>query len=111
VNLKEIAKGEFQRRPNSASKMFWAEAADTEVASIATVMPVTSMPLTPRLKRVWRRINKPNGSPRRAPIPQAHHLTISLASGQKYDLRVPGVRRSCGPDPVGLGVAPRIPRW
>ncbi len=83
--------------------MFWAEAADTEVASIATAMPVTSMPLTPRLKRVWRRINKPNGSPRRAPtIPQAHHLTISLASGQKYDLRVPGVRRSCGPAPVGL---------
>src|SRR5262249_47191140 len=43
-----------------------------------------------------------NGSPRRAPtIPQAHHLAISLASGQKYDLRVPGLRRSCGPDPVG----------
>src|SRR6266481_1741340 len=95
--------GELQRRPNSASKTFWAEAADTEVASIAMAMPVTSMPLTPRLKRVWRRINKPNGSPRRAPtIPQAHHLTISLASGQKYDLRVPGVRRSCGPAPVGL---------
>ena len=33
----------------------------------ADVMPVTKMPLTPRLKRVWRRINKAKGPPSRAP--------------------------------------------
>ena len=62
-----LVTGEFHRRPNSASKMFWAEAVATEVRSVVTVMPVTRMSLTPRLKRVWRRINKANGPPSRAP--------------------------------------------
>ena len=50
-------------KPNSASKMFWAEAVATEVRSVVTVMPVMRMPLTPRLKRVWRRAKKAKGSP------------------------------------------------
>src|SRR5262249_30515115 len=63
----------YPGRPNSASKKFCAEAVAAEVSSVVTVMPVTSMSLTPRLKRVWRRINK--GSPdSRADDPQAHHL-------------------------------------
>src|SRR5262245_16809882 len=54
-------------------------------------MPVTSMSLTPRLKRVWRRINK--GSPdSRADDPRAHHPSITFGGGRKYDLSVPGVR-------------------
>jgi hypothetical protein len=38
------------------------EAVAAEVKSIVTVMPVTRMSLTPRLKRVWRRINKAKDS-------------------------------------------------
>ena len=74
--------GEFHRRPNSASKMFWAEAVVTKVRSVVTVMPVMRMLLTPRLKRVWRRINKAKGPPdSRADDPQAHHLSMPSAAG------------------------------
>src|SRR5215831_14555949 len=89
----ELVTGEFHRRPNSASKMFWAEAVATEVRSVVTVMPVTRMPLTPRLKRVWRRINKarvPRLARRRSPGAPSFN---SFGDGRKYDLRVPGVRR------------------
>src|SRR5262249_34974288 len=58
-----LAAGEFQRRPNSASKKFWAEAEALELTSVVAVMPGTSMLLTPRLKRGWRRINKAKDSP------------------------------------------------
>src|SRR5262249_5204652 len=47
--------------------MFWAEAVAKEVRRVVTVMPVTRVPVTPRLKRVWRRINKAKGPPTRAP--------------------------------------------
>src|SRR5215471_20543499 len=80
-------------RPNSASKMFWAEAVATEVRSVVTVTPVTRMCLTPRLKRVWRRISTAKG-PRlaRPMIPRRSSLN-GFGGGRKYDLRVPGVRR------------------
>src|SRR5262249_15296538 len=73
--------------------MFWAEAVATEVRSVVTVMPVTRMPLTPRLKRVWRRINKAKG-PRiaRQRSPGAPSLN-GFGDRRKYDLRMPGVRR------------------
>jgi hypothetical protein len=48
--------------------MFWAEAVATEVRSVVTVMPVMRVLLTPRLKPVWRRINKAKVPPRRAPM-------------------------------------------
>jgi hypothetical protein len=49
--------------------------------------------LTPRLKRVWRRINKAKCPPTRAPtIRQAHYPSITFGGGRKYDLSVPGVR-------------------
>src|SRR6266480_2602188 len=71
--------------------MFWAEAAATEVTSVVTMMPVTR---TPRLKPVWRRINKAEGSPesRADDSPCAPFIDI-FGFGRKYDLRVPGVRR------------------
>jgi len=70
------------------------QAAATEVTSVVTMMPVTSMPLTPRLKRVWRRINKAEGSPesRADDSPCAPFIDI-FGFGRKYDLSVPGVRR------------------
>ena len=69
-------------RPNSASKKFWAEAVATDVSSVVAVMPVTSIPLTPRLKRVWRRINKAKVPPTRAPtIPRRSLLSIAPAPG------------------------------
>src|SRR6516165_7571621 len=80
-------------RPNSASKIFWAEAEATEVRSVVAVTPVTRMSLTPRLKRVCRRINKAKGPPTRAPtIPSAPSFN-TFGDGRKYDLGVPGVRR------------------
>jgi hypothetical protein len=63
------------------------------VRSVVTVMPVTRMSLTPRLKRVWRRINTAKGPDSRADDPQAHHLSLTFGGRRKYDLRVPGVRR------------------
>jgi hypothetical protein len=45
------------------------------------VMPVTRMSLTPRLKRVWRRINKAKAPDSRADDPQAHHLSMPSAAG------------------------------
>src|SRR5262249_10630061 len=73
--------------------MFWAEAVATEVRSVVTVMPVTRMPLTPRLKRVWRRINKAKGPPiARQRSPGAPSLN-GFGDRRKYDLRMPGVRR------------------
>src|SRR5215470_12801009 len=88
-----LATGEFQRRPNSASKKFWAEAEALEMTSVVAVMPVTKIPLTPRLKRVWRRINKAKDSPpsRADGSPYALALT-NFSSGRKYDLRVLGLR-------------------
>jgi hypothetical protein len=67
----------------------------TEVTSVAMVMPVTSMPLTPPLKRVWRRINKAKDSPssRADDSPGAPSLD-TFGGGRKYDLTVPGVRCS-----------------
>src|SRR6516164_937972 len=73
--------------------MFWAEAVATEVRSVVTVMPVTRKPLTPRLKRVWRRINKakvPRLARRRSP--GAPSLN-DFGDRRKYDLRVPRERR------------------
>jgi hypothetical protein len=64
-------------RPNSASKKVWPEAVAIEVRSVVAAMPVTRMSLRPRLEQLWRRINKAKGPP----IPQAHHLSISLAAG------------------------------
>jgi hypothetical protein len=62
--------------------MFWAEAAAMELTSVVTVMPITSIALTPRLKRVWRRINKANGSPSRKPtVAQAHYCPVPSAAG------------------------------
>jgi hypothetical protein len=38
--------------------------------------------LTPRLKRVWRRINKANGSPSRKPtVAQAQYCPVPSAAG------------------------------
>jgi len=68
-------------RPNSASKMFWAEAVATEVRSVVTVIPVTRMCLTPRLKRVWRRISKAKGPRLARHDPQAHRLPMPSAAG------------------------------
>src|SRR6266516_6938047 len=85
--------GGVAMRPNSASKKFCAEAVATEVRSVVTVMPVTRMSLTPRLKRLWRRINKAKDPPTRAPtIPRRTSLN-AFGGGRKYDLRAPGVRR------------------
>jgi hypothetical protein len=61
--------------------MFWAEAVATQVTSVVTVMPVTNMPLTPRLKRVWRRIDKAKDSPESRADEQAHRLSIPSAAG------------------------------
>ena len=72
-------------RPNGASKMFWAEALATKVRSVVTVMPVTRMSLTPRLKRVWQRSNKAKVPDSRANHPQAHHSSITFGGGRKYD--------------------------
>jgi hypothetical protein len=74
-------------RPNSASKKFCAEAVATDVSSVVAVMPVTSIPLTPRLKRVWRRINKAKDSC--ADDPQAQPALDSAGGGRKYDLSTP----------------------
>ena len=83
--------GEVHRRPNSASKMFWAEAVATEVTSVVTVMPVTKMSLTPRLKRVCRRINKVQHSPElRTNHSPRRNLSITFGGWRKYDLRVAG---------------------
>jgi hypothetical protein len=77
-------------RPNSASKKFWAEAVATDVSSVVAVMPVTSIPLTPRLKRVWRRINKAKVPPDScADDPQAQPALDSAGGGRKYDLTTP----------------------
>src|SRR5262249_59631670 len=95
--------------PGSGSKKFDAEAGVAEVSSVMTVMAVTSMSLTPRLKRVWRRINK--GSPdSRADDPRAHHPSITLGGGRKYDLSVPGVRRlgHSGLSPVNFTTLPHF---
>ena len=74
--------------------MFWAEAVATELTSIVTVMPVTSMSLTPRLKRVCRRINKvQHPSELRANDPARAPFLNNFGGGRKCDLRVPGVRR------------------
>src|SRR5262249_45251718 len=73
--------------------MFWAEAVATEVRSVVAVMPVTRMSLTPRLKRVWRRINKAKGPPTLAPTIPRRTISNTFGDGRKYDLRVPGVRR------------------
>jgi hypothetical protein len=62
------------------------------VKSVVTVMPVTSMYLTPRLKPVWRRINKRTAPPIARRRPPAHHLSITFGGGRKYGLSVPGVR-------------------
>src|SRR5438094_5051437 len=70
--------GGAARRPNSASKMFWAEAVATEVRSIVTIMPVTKTSFTPRLKRVWRRINKAKVPDTRDDDPQAQHPSNKL---------------------------------
>jgi hypothetical protein len=52
------------------------------VSSVVAVMPVTSIPLTPRLKRVWRRINKAKVPPTHAPtIPRRSLLSIAPAAG------------------------------
>ena len=80
-------------RPNSASKKFCAEAVATDVRSAVTVMPVTRISLTPRLKRVWRRIHKAKVPDSRAGDPQAHYFSITFGGRRKYDVRVPGVRR------------------
>jgi len=71
--------------------MFWAEAAATEVASVVTVMPVTSMPLTPRLKQVWRDKAQDSAELRANDSPGAPSLN-TFGGGRKYDLRVPGAR-------------------
>src|SRR5262249_41075909 len=84
--------GEGTRRPNSASKKFWAEAVAAAVSSVVTVTPVTSMDLTPRLKPLWRRMIKAKSPRSRRRIPPAHHLSITFGGGRKYDLSVPGVR-------------------
>src|SRR5215831_8711366 len=77
-----LATGEFQRRPNSASKKFWAEAEALEMTSVVAVMPVTKITLTPRLKRVWRRINKAKDSPSHAPtVPHTRYRSLTLAAG------------------------------
>src|SRR6476620_9371231 len=74
--------------------MFWAEAVATEVRSVVTVMPVMRMPLTPRLKRVWRRAKKAKGSPEsRTHDPPSAPLSLTFGGRRKYDLSVPGVRR------------------
>jgi hypothetical protein len=68
--------------------MFWAEAVATQVRSVVTATPVTRISLTPRLKRIWRRINK--ASPDlRADNPQAHPVVSSAAGRRKYDLSTP----------------------
>jgi hypothetical protein len=57
------------------------------------VMPVTSMLLTPRLKRVWRRINKAKDSPQSRADGSPYALSLTnVSSGRKYDLRVGGLR-------------------
>ena len=77
-----MATGEFHRRPNSASKMFWAEAVATEVRSAVTVMTVKRMLLTARLKPVWRRINKAKVPPRsRADDPPSASSLKTFAAG------------------------------
>src|SRR3977135_2595092 len=74
--------------------MFWAEAVATEVRSVVTVMPVMRMPLTPRLKRVWRRTKKAKGSPElRTDDPPGAPLSLTFGGRRKYDLSAPGVRR------------------
>src|SRR4029077_4308793 len=68
--------------------MFWAEAVVMQVTSIVTARPVTSMPLTPPLKRVCQWINKaqpPHECRRRTAL-------NSFGGGRKCDLRAPGVR-------------------
>src|SRR5215831_5288789 len=75
-----LATGEFQRRPNSASKKFWAEAEALDVTSIVAVMPVTSMLWTPRRKRVWRRINKRRTPPSHA-VHHTRYRSLALAAG------------------------------
>src|SRR5262249_36030856 len=73
--------------------MFWAEAAAMEVTSVVTVMPITSIGLTPQLKRVWRRINKANGSPNsQADGCPGAVLSSTFGGGRKYDLTVLGLR-------------------
>src|SRR5262249_55884194 len=73
--------------------MFWAEAAAMEVTSVVTVMPITSIGLIPRLKRVWRRINKANGSPNsQADGCPGAVLSSTFGGGRKYDLTVLGLR-------------------
>jgi hypothetical protein len=53
-----------------------------EATSVVTVIPATRMPLTPRLKRLWRRINKAKGSPEsRATISRTHHPSVPSAAG------------------------------
>src|SRR5262249_45416469 len=70
--------------------MFWAEAVATEVRSVVTVMPVMSMLLTPRLKRVWRQINKAKGPPSCAPtIPRR---TISQYLQRRAGIRLKNAR-------------------
>src|SRR5262249_2688767 len=73
------------------SKMFWAEAVATEVRSVVTVMPVTNMPLTPRLKQVWRDKAQDSAELRANDSPGAPSLN-TFGGGRKYDLRVPGAR-------------------
>ena len=68
-------------RPNSASKMFCAEAVATEVRSVVTVMPVTSISLTPRLKPVWRRISKAKGPRLARPRSPGAALSMPSAAG------------------------------
>ena len=64
-----------------------------EVTSVVTVMPITSIGLTPRLKRVWRRINKANGSPNsQADGCPGAVLSSTFGGGRKYDLTVLGLR-------------------
>jgi hypothetical protein len=67
--------------------MFWAEAVVMQVTSIVTARPVTSMPLTPLLKRVcrWIKSGAPHECRRRTAL-------NSFGGGRKCDLRAPGVR-------------------
>src|SRR5262245_39006708 len=89
--------------------MLWAEAVATEVISVVTVMPLTSMPLTPRLKP-WRWINKAKDSAESCAHDSPYALSLNtFGGGRKYDLRVPGPRSRRKPASSLLDQSQRSP--